>query len=205
MVISLLDSTMVKKAALHVQSLFQAYLPATLAFHDLFHTQQVVHAVKEIGLGCRLPASDIELLLIAAWFHDAGYIAGYQDHVELSQEIAKNWLKQEGMPATDRLKIIKCIGATQMPQSPRTILEEVICDADLIHLSAENYLSRLSMLREEWKNTFGKKSSERSWLTSNIDFLTNHFYLTHYGQKVLEERKEKNISHLLLLLQTLPH
>ena len=71
--------------------------------------------------------------------------------------------------------------------------------AVLIHLSAEDYPSRLSILREEWENTFGKKSGERSWLTSNIDFLTN------YGQKVLEERKEKNISHLLLLLQELPH
>lgn len=205
MVISLLDSTMVKKAALYVQSLFQAYLPSTLVFHDLVHIQQVADAVKKIGQACRLPASDLELLVIAAWFHDVGYIAGYQDHVELGQEIAKNWLVQEGMPATDRMKIIKCIGATQMPQNPRTILEEVICDADLIHLSAEDYPNRLSMLREEWESTFGKKNSERSWLTSNIDFLANHFYLTNYGQKVLEERKEKNISHLLLLLQTLPH
>lgn len=205
MVFSLLYSTIVKKAALHVKSLFHTYLPATLVFHNLTHTQQVVRATKEIGQACGLSNSDIELLLIAAWFHDAGYIAGYQDHVELSQEIAKNWLKQEGVSTIDSLKIIKCIGATQMPQAPQTILEEIICDADLIHLSAADYPSRLSMLRSEWENTLRKKFSERNWLTSNIDFLTNHFYLTPFGQKVLEERKEKNISHLLLLLQDHPH
>ncbi len=205
MVISLLNSTRLKKAASHVQSLMKAYLPANLVFHNLVHTQQVVNAAQEIGQASLLSNSDMELLLIAAWFHDVGYIAGYQDHVELSQEIAKNWLKQEGVSTIDGLKIINCIGATQMPQAPQTILEEIICDADLIHLSVTSYLNSLSRLRNEWESTLRKKFSERAWLTSNIDFLTNHFYLTPFGQRVLEERKEKNISHLLLLLQELPH
>ena len=78
---------------------------------------------------------------LAAWFHDIGHLIKYKGHERESQKLAWNWLQRESYPS-DKMKIIlSCIAATQLPQTPKNLLEQVICDADLFHLSLEEYLS----------------------------------------------------------------
>lgn len=194
------DAQIVKKAAWHCRSLLSRFLPTDLYFHNLEHTQEVVLACKFIAEASGLPTREIELLLIAAWFHDTGYIVDYQAHEKYSEQIALNWLAGSALSRLDKSKVIGCIRATQMPQQPHTLLEEIICDADLIHLSTEEYERKAALLYEEWKCVRGLNPSPKEWMINNIDFLTNHQYFTGYGQQILEVKKERNISNLLAAL-----
>lgn len=200
MITTFCESKIVQRAALHCRSLLSRFLPPELSFHNLDHSQEVVLACQFIARELRLPTKETELLIIAAWFHDTGYIVDYDSHEQYSEQIALNWLAQTELTSLDKDKIVSCIRATQMPQRPHTILEEVICDADLIHLSTEEYEKKAALLHQEWKSVRGLNPSPKEWMMNNIDFLTNHQYFTLYGQRVLEVRKEKNISTLLAAL-----
>lgn len=200
MISSLIDSQIVQRAALHCRSLLSRFLPTELYFHNLEHTQEVVLASQFIAEESGLPGREIELLLIAAWFHDTGYIVDYDTHEQYSEQIASNWLAESRLSQLDQNKIIGCIRATRMPQKPHTLLEEIICDADLIHLSTKEYEQKAALLHQEWKCVRGLNPSPKEWMINNIDFLTNHHYFTLYGQRILEVRKEKNISSLLAAL-----
>ena len=44
-----------------------------LIYHNLIHTMQVLQASQEIAGALRLLPSELEVVELAAWFHDVGY------------------------------------------------------------------------------------------------------------------------------------
>jgi HD superfamily phosphodiesterase len=48
-------------------------------YHDCSHTLEVVSAVKELSME-KLSPLESEMVIIAAWFHDTGYIKGSENH-----------------------------------------------------------------------------------------------------------------------------
>ena len=101
-----------------------------------------------------------------------------------------------GAPHKKIVEVEEAILATRMPQQPKTIVSQVLCDADLFHLSTEQCQEKANMLREEWKVLGTKEMTDEEWLESNIKFMEDHSYHTPYGQTVLELRKRKNIKKL---------
>ena len=134
-----------------------------------------------------------EILLLAAWFHDSGLIKTYQGHENESQHLAKSFLQAANYPDEKLVQVLACIAATKMPQAPQNLLEEVICDADLYHLSLLEYCHLQALLRAEWEQVLGKTYTNSAWMTENLDFLAKHQYWTTYGKAVLQEGKEINI------------
>ena len=69
-------------------------------------------------------------------------IVGISTSIMAMKEKAKNWRKngtKENYPTEKMESVLACIGATIMPQQPTNLLEEIICDADLYHLSLDEY------------------------------------------------------------------
>ncbi|WGQ12778.1 HD domain-containing protein [Sphingobacterium faecium] len=83
---------LVKSVEDYVSTLLKENLSVDLDFHSLTHTLEVVEAALEIGQLCNLDDSEIEILLVSAWFHDCGYIYTYVGHEEQSKQIAKSFL-----------------------------------------------------------------------------------------------------------------
>src|SRR5262245_2859225 len=103
-----------------------------VSYHNLEHTQRVVAACEEMADYYQLQPEDREALVIAAWFHDTGFSSGKsQGHEEVSKQIATDFLGQHGASPSLTTKVINCIDATRMPQSPGSLIEQIICDADL--------------------------------------------------------------------------
>ena len=51
-----------------------------------------------------------------------------------------------------KIAIVKAaILATEFPQKPSTLLEEILCDADFSHLGDKDYLEKNQLLRLEWE------------------------------------------------------
>lgn len=179
-------------AGRYITRLFATKLSGYLVFHNFHHTSNVVLGVKDIGRHLYLGKEEREILLLAAWFHDSGHIIKYIGHEEASQQIAAEWMEKENYLKEKLERVLGCIAATHLPQQPKTLIQEVICDADLYHLSLGEYCHIQFQLREEFKRVFNKEYSNMQWLEGNLKFLDNHQYFTEFGKTVLAERKKKN-------------
>ncbi|WP_158795602.1 HD domain-containing protein [Pedobacter sp. L105] len=171
-----------------------------LSFHNLSHTIEVVEACKEIALESCLTPEEIDILCIAAWFHDVGYCYTYENHEFESVNIAATFLNLFKTDEAIVKLVVGCILATQIPQQPNTILEKIICDADLYHLSRTNYHQYEQALRKEWEVHLRLFYTDAKWNLTNYKLLTVHSYFTFYGLQVLQPGKEENIKKLRQLL-----
>lgn len=190
----------VKAADYYVERLLKKELSADLAFHNIVHTRNVTVAVNELCDYESINETDRELVLLAAVFHDTGYIKKYVGHEEESCKIAEIFLR-EMRRSTDEIRtIINCIEATEMPQNPTDIFSKIICDADMSHLAAKDYFEQIERLRQEWKSVKNQDLTDVEWYRNNIEFLDSHRYCTPYGEVFWEIEKEANINQLLELI-----
>lgn len=164
-----------------------------LLFHNLQHTINVVRGARKIGKKEKLSKVQRDIVALAAWFHDTGFVHQYNEHEKGSQEIASAWLHDEGVEADLVDQVLACIQATRMPQQPKSILEKVLCDADLMHLAQPEYFHVQRLLLEEWKIMLGREYTPQEWISENIKFMGEHRYWTEYGRDNLEDLKEQNI------------
>jgi predicted metal-dependent HD superfamily phosphohydrolase len=168
-------------------------LSADLVYHDHRHTRDVVEGVLEIGAGSGLGRDEMEIVTIAAWFHDVGYIEVYKGHEEKGAEIAERFLRENGYPAEKIAKVVGCILATRMPQRPTGLIEEVICDADLAHLSRPSFAGKNERLREEWRLALGKVFTDPGWVRHTIEFFGDTGYHTAYARDAFAEGRRENL------------
>ena len=181
--------SIVYRAGRYVTRLLIRQLPEGRVFHNLHHTINVVQGVIKIGRKEGLKPKQIEELVLAAWFHDTGHVETYTGHEAVSMRLAREWLEKQDYPADRIAQVLRCIEVTTMPQQPQTPMENVMCDADLYHLSFQSYDHYQEMLREEWRRELGIDMTDEDWDRANTTFLTQHRYFTAYGQKELECRK----------------
>lgn len=184
--------TIIEQTEDFVSRLFKDKLSAIYTYHNFNHTIDVVFAAKKLAESENLTPSDKEILLIAAWFHDAGYINGSINHEEASIILASTFLKEQS--ADFIAKVSNLIRATKYDYEPQTILEKIIKDADFFHLTSINYISSLDDLRMEWQNADHKFCTNEQWIKENKNFLANrHRFYTDFALENWQPLKEKNI------------
>lgn len=189
------ETTLLHQTRIYAESLLKQ-LPLDYTYHNLSHTQAVVAFANDIADQEGISEHDRETVLIAAWLHDVGYRQGCVNHEDTGIDLARPFLIKLGMPAQRVEEVATCIEATKMPQSPNgNRLAEILCDADLGHLSTPDFLERSEQLRQELKRT-GNKISKKKWRKKTAGFLENHHYFTHYGQSVLAPRQAANLETL---------
>ncbi len=184
------------EASEFVRNLLQSNLPEGCVYHDIEHTLNVVESAKLIGEHNKLSDDDMEVLLLASWFHDTGIVNLYIGHEEKSVEIFRDFIGKDHLPEEKIEKVIQLIRVTKIPHNPQNLLEKIICDADLSHTGKKGFQHRAKLLRQEWEKMLGKKYSDTEWLNSNIDFLTKNKFKTDYANTTYEEHRRLNIEKL---------
>ncbi len=188
----MVGSKILSEANQYVLNLFKTQLPSSVLYHDFNHTQQVVVAAEEIGTGMQLLDSELEIVLLAAWFHDTGFVHASDNHEDPSKKEAETFLKAANYAPEKIGKVVGCIEATRMPQNPKNLLEEVICDADLYHLGISDFTKRSNLLRVECDVHGKKQFTDLEWLETTANFIGNHKYFTDYAFKKLHDEKINN-------------
>ena len=188
----MLENDFFKNVEYFIFNLFKAELPAEVVYHNFEHTSQVVKHTFEIGSAEGVSEEELEILLLAAWFHDIGFVHGYEKHEEKSKEIAESYLLKLGYNPHKIEKVTALICVTKMPQKPTNKLEEIICDADLYHLGTENFKEKTTLLRSEWEQLCNKHLTDFEFLNENKKFLKSHKYFTNYAFSKLTEQKTLN-------------
>lgn len=184
---------LVEAVSRYVTIFLSEKLSDNLSFHSIGHTYDVVGAAREIGAQSNLSEEEMLVVQIAAWFHDCGYVHAYRGHEEESKKIARNFLENFGCEEKFIKAVLNGINSTKYPPNPSSLIEKVLCDADLYHLTKPNYRTYEKALRQEFKIYLGLVYTDEEWRTENCSFLTDHTYYTDYGQKILSKFKEVNI------------
>lgn len=171
-------------------------LPENCYYHCYDHTVDMHDAAARIADFENINEVDKEIVLVAALFHDAGFIIDRENHEMHSCTIAKELLPQFDYILSEIDAVCNLIMATQMPVQPKNKLEEIICDADLDYLGRDDFKTIGDLLYRELSESGGIKSVEE-WNQLQIRFLTNHRYYTNYSQTHRESVKQKNLKRLI--------
>ncbi len=185
-------TSLIERARQAAQSLFDQNKDAPFLYHNLHHTQKVVHAADEIARHYALSDEDYLVVMVSAWFHDVGYFEDTNHHEEKGVVVAQRFLEQEKTAQVVIDRVSNCIMATRMPQRPQNLVEQILCDADLFHLGTEEFDKSNRMIRQECNVLFRKHVSKRDWGKKAIQLLESHHYHTDYAKKILNAGKEKN-------------
>jgi len=187
----------VEKAESYVFHLFKDKLSPNYIYHNFNHTLRVVNNAGIIAKAEGMSESDTRDVVLAAWFHDTGYIEGPEGHEYRSSLMAEKFLKENGYPADKAAKVVQLIKSTQLGVEPQNELEKIIKDADCSHFADANYRQLSELLRDEWKKTQGRFFSDLEWALGNRKVLQqNHRFFTEYGKTVLQPLKDANIAEL---------
>ena len=82
----------------YVRDFLHKQLPENREYHDSEHTVRVVAAAEDIGRAEGLSEEEIEILKLAAWFHDTGHSKTEDGHEEVSAQFAEDFLSEEDYP-----------------------------------------------------------------------------------------------------------
>ncbi len=190
------NNPIVFEARFYVTGLLNKYLPAICKFHNIHHTLNVVQFCYELGDHYCLPKTDMEKLLMAAWFHDTGYCLSIDDHENESVTVASTFLESHNVTDDYTFSVNNLILATKRLAEPSTLAEQIICDADTQHLGAEDYFKWSALLKEEFELKNCQELSDKEWKHMNICFFNSHRYFTEYAQRWWGEQKLENLKQL---------
>src|SRR5690349_16571563 len=191
-------TTILQKAESFVRALFEKNESKNLLFHNLEHTEDVVARAKEIASQYDISEKDKTVLFIAAWFHDTGHLfVEPAMHEVKSIEIMKTFMRSQSVSENDDLvsAVEKCILATRLPANPKSLPDQIICDADTYHIGTAEFKQTDKQLRKEYLK---RKliSPQVNWNKRSLEFLEGHKFHTLYCQGLLEGGKQKNMDRL---------
>ena len=185
----------IQKAAEFVFALFKDKLSPLYYYHNFNHSLRVVNAVRELSTDDSLTENEKTALLLAGWFHDAGYIDGQAGHEERSVALMQEFLKDQQVQSDVVTLAESLIRVTSVCAVPKILPEFIIRDADSAHFASDNYFELCELLRAEWKQTDGKDFTDLAWAKENLNVLNQcHSYYTDYAKTNWQHRKDINVA-----------
>ncbi|MCK4852983.1 MAG: HD domain-containing protein [Bacteroidales bacterium] len=170
-------------------------LPRYLYYHNVKHTVDVVTEVELIGWAEGCTDDEVLLLKTAGLFHDAGHTIAYDGHEELGCQLARDFLPRYGYSDEQIEKICIIIMATEMPPKPTSLLERIICDADLDYLGRSDMIPVSNTLYKEL-NEQDKIGTFKEWNKLQVKFISGHQYFTKTARSLREVNKQKQIERI---------
>jgi uncharacterized protein len=86
--------------------------------------------------------------------------------------------------------------ATKLPQEPHSLLEQIICDADLDYLGRDDFFKIGDRLYNELVAA-NIIANETDWNILQIGFLQKHHYFTATAKGLRDDKKQEHLNILL--------
>jgi hypothetical protein len=173
-------------------------LDPRLTYHTIEHTYDVVSCVERIATSENIiDQKIIYLLKVAALYHDTGFLYTYIGHEKKSCSIFLSAPAIAYIDEADRKLVTELIMATRVPQEPKTLLQQIICDADLDYLGRPGFSIISHKLKTELLN-YGFITTDDEWDQLQLNFMRMHSYHTHTSKILREPAKQNNYKQLLL-------
>lgn len=196
--------TVLQKAERYVFQQYKDTLSKQYTYHNFNHTLGVINALKELILAESLDEEQAEVILLAGWFHDLGYLKNCKDHETHSSAIAQIFLADNGYPEEKIKEVVRLIQSTNLKHEPTDLLESCIKDADFAHFADKNYQDISLLLKKEVEMNCNSSLTDLEWQCRNRDIMQNHHrYYTEYAQKKWHPEKVKNLLKVLQQIEKL--
>ena len=173
-------------------------LPSDLHYHSLQHTCDVLHEVVNYAVRDRLADRDIELLAIAAAFHDAGFLVQRFNNESIGAQYAHEAMIESGnyskyeIETVNRLILDTRMSLTRegLKQVPSCDLSTYLLDADLSNLGREDFFEKGELHRLE------AKQNEGEFLFFAYDIIRHHYWHSRAAFDLRQRKKLANIEAL---------
>ena len=170
-------------------------IPSFLRYHSYKHTAYVLEKAEFISAHEKVSPHDLNLIKIAALFHDIGFIKQYKDHEEAGCEITRVFLQDYYFDPVDVDQICGMIMATKIPQKPNTLSEMIVSDADLEYLGTDLFYPVSQFLYKEL-HYLDPDLDISAFNRMQIKFITAHKFHTDFCKANREEKKQENLRQL---------
>ncbi|MFF4867655.1 hypothetical protein [Streptomyces sp. NPDC000961] len=175
-------------------------------YHTVDHLRAVLDRVDELtdqgGEG-----GELELVRLAAWFHDAVYRPDRSENEERSALLAEKALTEAGLTPHEVTEVARLVRLTVTHDPADGDLNgETLCDADLAILASapDTYARYAAAVREEYgfvpEDTF--REGRAAVLRHLLDL--PRLFRTPYGAAVWEEKARENVEQELKELRGVP-
>lgn len=179
-------------------SRLQNELADDLYFHNLKHTQDVLEEVLRFALHDALADAEIELLAIAAAYHDAGYLFSRKDNEALGAQIAVEAMKRDGGYSDQACQLVAqmILDTRVITQGERilrnasTPLSGYLLDADVGNLGRKDFWQANVALQRELA------IDETAFLAWTVEFLRAHRWCTPAAKEMRGAQFEENLAAL---------
>ncbi|MGW8353642.1 HD domain-containing protein [Streptomyces wedmorensis] len=163
-------------------------------YHTVDHLRAVLDRIDELadqgGEG-----GELELVRLAAWFHDAVYRPDRSENEERSATLAEKALTEAGLTPHEVTEVARLVRLTTTHDpDPGDLNGETLCDADLAILATDpdTYREYTAAVREEY--AFVPDDAFRDGRATVLRHLLSlpRLFRTPYGAAVWEEKAREN-------------
>ncbi len=198
-----MQQSIISQAAEYVKNQFDDPSWENYKYHDIVHTQDVVSYVQLIGKEENVSDEDLEVLTLAAWFHDIGYNISYEHHEDEGIKISTSFLTQAGYPSEKINAVAELIESTKMNYDGErdSLSKKIIHDADHHYAGSEIFSLRSDLLRQELELINQKELKAKEWNKLQSSYLKSTEFLTNYGQQTFTAHKKINRSNVKSLIK----
>lgn len=166
-------------------------------YHQYDHTLDVYARATYLAEKEWLSLPEIEMLQMAALFHDTGFIIQYEHNEPIGAKFASNFLKTLLYPE-DKIKTIERVILATDPSytEPKDIYEKIIKDADIDNLWREDFFEKWTKVKTEVEVLKNIKIKDPDWHHAMLDVLYKNKF---YTKTQIEERQQKKDENIALL------
>ncbi len=182
----------------------QHELPADLTYHSYEHTLDVLHDAALYALEDGLAKDQLELVAIAAAFHDLGFIRGRKENEMWASEFARHAMLEYGGYPEEKIQLVERMildtrlvltgaGPRQLVTHP---LSAYLLDADMSNLGRSDFFEKGEAYRQE----LGMPKDD--FLRLALQILRAHQWHTPAARRLRQDGKVENVKRLQLLLSS---
>jgi predicted metal-dependent HD superfamily phosphohydrolase len=176
-------------------ALLRAKLPADLLYHSYSHTEDVLSEVLRLAILDNLSERNMELLTVAAAWHDVGFCFARNANEPLAAQAAKKALSAAGDYSADEIATIEQMildtaliadGST-FRQHPNTPLSRYLLDADLANFGRNDFFEKSELQRRE----LGEEVAP--FRAKTLALIKNHSWLSPAAKQLWQTKKDQNV------------
>jgi predicted metal-dependent HD superfamily phosphohydrolase len=175
--------------------LLKEELPSRFTFHSYSHTEDVLREAILFAVLADRDVREIELLGIAAAFHDVGFITCPEDHEALSAKTAGEAMEKSGKNSPEEISLVEAMiqDTKIVDQDGRKIrvasseLSKYLLDADVSNFGRDDFFERLEAHCRE----LGCDSKDH--LEQTRDLMLDHTWFTEVAGRLRQSKKESNL------------
>lgn len=181
-------------------------LPNNLIYHAKGHTEDVLHEALRYGVMDNLSPRELELLAIAAAFHDTGFVKSPVANEAIGAELARQAMAHDGGFSEAEIQLVEQMildtTLVELPngpqQIPSTALSRYLLDADLSNLGRDDFFDKGELQRRELG------IEEAHFRKRSLQLLSAHRWFTNAALSMRQKKKDENLALMRSMISPSP-